>query len=175
MKTFIKRQGSADCVVKFQLSREKFEIVRAYFRKEGQCKNAQVRFANGSAIYSQGNGWYAIYGDGHRVDAALVGLKHVRVALALKKRPSSSDEPIIVRKNVFNPEVSRIRIKVVYHTNDRGFKQPVLKDMASMARDFYETSMQRQREAAQREASNKTKLVADLSKLAARFGKNLHL
>lgn len=175
MKTFIKRKGSADCVVKFQLSREKFNLVRNYFRKEGQRKDAQVRFTNGAAIYSQGNGWYAIYGDGHRIDAALEGLHHVQTALARKVRPTSHPTQPVVRKNVFNPSVSRIHIKVVYDVSPKGFKVPVLKDRATEARIFYETSMQRQREIAAREASTKSKLVANLSRLAARFGKQLHV
>lgn len=174
MKTFIKHNGTSDCRVTFQLSQERFELVRNYFRKAGQRKTAQVRFTNGAAIYAQGGGWYAIYGDGHRVDAALEGLHHVRTALARKVRPAPKSAEVVVRKNVFNPAVKRIRIKVVYTLN-RGFKVPVLKDYAAMARDFYETSLRRQRELSQRQAATKAELAASLSKLAARFGKNLHV
>lgn len=169
MRTSIEHKGTASCRVKFQLSREKFEIVRRYFGK-----TAQVRFANGAAIYSHGCGWYSIYGDGVRVDAALVGLNHVKFALAKKTRPAQVEEKFPSRSEIyFNPDV-RPRIKVVYDVSPKGFKVAVLKDYGRMAREFYESEMKRQAKILAHEASKEARLVSGLSRLAERFGKSLN-
>ena len=172
MKVFIKHQGTADCRIVFQLAREKMEVVREYFRKEGQGKNVQLRFVNGASVYSKGCGWYAIYGDGFRVDAALEAMRHIKTALIRGKKPESREEKNVPRENIFSDVRPRVRVR--YERNARGFKVPVMKDYGTMARVFYEDSMRKQEEMLQREVASRESLVVGLSKLAEKFGKSIN-
>jgi hypothetical protein len=108
---YAERIGTVNCIVKLRLTPEDERIIREYYDmspNHPMFSRGQMRPA--PEVFSLGNGWYVIYGDGERKDSAMHCLNSIQVALVRKVRPKQ-------RPNVQRAEV----IKHVYEKKRKVF------------------------------------------------------
>ena len=92
------KYGTLACTVRVRLTAEQESIIRSYYNMDPNrpmfCRTRalpeefQYEGAESAEMFSQGNGWFLIYGDGIHVNDACRTLDKIEVALKLKTRPA---------------------------------------------------------------------------------------
>lgn len=78
----VRHNGTADCEVRFRLSREKMAKVREYYTRLSGIRGQMLQFTS-CEILDQGHGWYLAICRNDKADGALHAVYHVVSALKI--------------------------------------------------------------------------------------------
>lgn len=130
---YAQKINTVNCTVKLRMRKEDEDVVRRFYKMDPNrpmfCRTRalpdefQYEGVASPEVFSLGNGWYIIHGDGERMNSALKCLAQIEFALKTRERPQQTTVAVVQRQKQVEQvyaERRRVFIKVLPVTISNG-------------------------------------------------------